>query len=288
MDGETLVLRVGGKDTELLGIDRDDEHEAALVAARARHRPGGRPLRATVPRHAVRGGQPSASRSRAGVGRAAPDGCIYERPAIAARFDSFRVVETYAETAAAHGVRIPPELRRGARGRGRDRGTRARQRPSCRATTICCALNFIDDGERTWIVDWEYAGMGDRVLRSRELRRQQRVRRGRRAGCCSTPTAAAITERADADALHVGLPRGDVGRRPAGDLGARLRLRRVRDEHFERLERTAADPRFREALSDERTAPSRRHRRRRRRLLDPLLARRGSAGTTSCSSSAPT
>ena len=23
------------------------------------------------------------------------------------------------------------------------------------------AANFIDDGERVWIVDWEYAGMGD-------------------------------------------------------------------------------------------------------------------------------
>ena len=31
--GETLVLRVGGKDTELLGIDRAHEHEAALLAA---------------------------------------------------------------------------------------------------------------------------------------------------------------------------------------------------------------------------------------------------------------
>ena len=31
--GETLVLRIGGKDTELLGIDREHEHEAALLAA---------------------------------------------------------------------------------------------------------------------------------------------------------------------------------------------------------------------------------------------------------------
>ena len=35
-----------------------------------------------------------------------------------------------------------------------------------RAAAVPChndllALNFIDDGERTWIVDWEYAGMGD-------------------------------------------------------------------------------------------------------------------------------
>ena len=35
VDGEAFVLRIGGKDTELLGIDRHDEHEASLVAARA-------------------------------------------------------------------------------------------------------------------------------------------------------------------------------------------------------------------------------------------------------------
>src|SRR4051794_18011123 len=31
--GETFVLRVGGKDTELLGIDRRVEHDATLAAA---------------------------------------------------------------------------------------------------------------------------------------------------------------------------------------------------------------------------------------------------------------
>ena len=32
-DGQSFVLRVGGKDTELLGIDRADEHAASSVAA---------------------------------------------------------------------------------------------------------------------------------------------------------------------------------------------------------------------------------------------------------------
>ena len=31
--GETFVLRIGGKDTELLGIDRDAEHAASRIAA---------------------------------------------------------------------------------------------------------------------------------------------------------------------------------------------------------------------------------------------------------------
>ena len=32
--GESFVLRIGGKDTELLGIDRSAEHEASVAAAR--------------------------------------------------------------------------------------------------------------------------------------------------------------------------------------------------------------------------------------------------------------
>ena len=32
--GETFVLRIGGRDTELLGIDRSVEHDAAVTAAR--------------------------------------------------------------------------------------------------------------------------------------------------------------------------------------------------------------------------------------------------------------
>ena len=33
VDGGTYVLRIGGRDTELLGIDRRAEHEASLAAA---------------------------------------------------------------------------------------------------------------------------------------------------------------------------------------------------------------------------------------------------------------
>ena len=33
LDGAEVVLRIGGKDTELLGIDRDNEHAATQRAA---------------------------------------------------------------------------------------------------------------------------------------------------------------------------------------------------------------------------------------------------------------
>ncbi len=35
VDGESFVLRIGGRDTELLGIDRSVEHVASVAAAEA-------------------------------------------------------------------------------------------------------------------------------------------------------------------------------------------------------------------------------------------------------------
>src|SRR6185503_8052739 len=70
-------------------------------------------------------------------------------------------------------------------------------------------------------------GHGRPVLRPGQLRGQQRARRGRR-GRAARGVRFRGRAGPDADALHVRLPRGDVGRRPAGDLGARLRLRVLR------------------------------------------------------------
>ena len=170
LDGETLVLRIGGKDTELLGIDRSVEHGASLAAAAAGIGPEvvgfvepegylvtryieGRP----VPPEEMR--SPARIRQVAGTLRRFHDG-----PGVPGRFDSFRIVEAYCVTARAHGVRIPdayePAKETAAaieRARGAEGG---RTRP-CHNDLL--NANFIDDGELR-IVDWEYAGMGDRFF----------------------------------------------------------------------------------------------------------------------------
>ena len=79
-------------------------------------------------------------------------------------FDAFEVVESYANRprtrrGAAAG------LRPGAARRGRDQGRAAR----CGATPVPCHndllnANFILDARGVRIVDWEYAGMGDRYF----------------------------------------------------------------------------------------------------------------------------
>src|SRR5207248_11618346 len=96
LDGEAYVLRIGGKDTELLGIDRRAEHAAALAAAGVGAGPDvvafleaegalvtrfvqGRPI------------APDEMRSPEGIARVVralkP---FHEGPALPARFDSFR------------------------------------------------------------------------------------------------------------------------------------------------------------------------------------------------------
>ena len=88
--------------------------------------------------------------------------------------------------------------------------------------------NFIDDGERIRIVDWEYAGMGDPFFDlgnfsiNHELTSDEDAAAAR--GLRRRAAAPAATGAADAHAGRVGLPRGDVGRAPAGHQHPRRRL----------------------------------------------------------------
>jgi len=166
LDDGAYVLRIGGKDTELLGIDRRVEYEASLAAAAVGVGPeviafiepegylvtrfiGGAVVGPEVFR------EPEALRRIAQSLRA-----VHGGPPIAGRFDSFRVVEAYAATAATHGIVVPPAFQRARETAAlveRARGP-VPERP-CHNDLL--TANFIDDGSRIRIVDWEYAGMGD-------------------------------------------------------------------------------------------------------------------------------
>ncbi len=169
VDGETFVLRLGGNDTELLGIDRTVEYGASLVAAAAGVGPEvirfvesqgwlvtrfieGRPVSAEDL------GRPEALRAVAETLR-----IIHEGPEIPGRFDSFRVVEAYRATAEEHGVSIPAAYEKAHR--IADEIERARgPQPLVPCHNDLLSANFIDNGAALRIVDWEYAGMGDRFF----------------------------------------------------------------------------------------------------------------------------
>src|SRR5262245_41340670 len=110
-DGERFVLRVPGKDTELLGIDRANEARAASLAADAGVGP---PVVAFLPESGcfvarfVDGEHiPTADLRRDDVLGSVVRSlrAFHSCPPVPSSFNVFRVVETYAETAAARGVK---------------------------------------------------------------------------------------------------------------------------------------------------------------------------------------
>jgi thiamine kinase-like enzyme len=157
---ESLVLRVGGKDTWLLGIDRSYEHEATRVAASLGVGPeviafaeGCLVTRfiegSVVPRDELDIAQVAATLR-----------LVHGGPPVPGRFDPYVVVGQYRETAAGHGVAAPDAYEEASR-RAAEIERRRRGVPLRPCHNDLLNANFIDDGERLRIVDWEYAGMGD-------------------------------------------------------------------------------------------------------------------------------
>jgi thiamine kinase-like enzyme len=165
---DRYVVRLAGNDTHLLGISREVEHAATVAAAGvgvgpeviAFVRPEGYLVTrfiegSAVPVESVR--QPETIRRVADSIRRFHDG-----PAIPGLFIPFRIVEAYRALALARGVRIPPEY---------ELANAISHRIELALLTSPIELrpchndllnaNFIDDGARIRIVDWEYAGLGD-------------------------------------------------------------------------------------------------------------------------------
>jgi thiamine kinase-like enzyme len=167
LDGEAYVLRIAGADTELLGIDREAEHTAAQAAAEVGVGPevvdfveGSLITRfvqgRSVPPEELRSAE--CLRETAELLRR-----VHEGPSFPTRFDSFRVVETYHRTAMERGVEVPAEF--GPAKRRADEIERALGlRPEHPCHNDLLNANFIRSPEGIRIVDWEYAGMGDRFF----------------------------------------------------------------------------------------------------------------------------
>ncbi len=168
VDGSSFVLRVGGKDTNLLGIDRATEHAASLRAAEIGVGPT---VVAFVESEgwlvtrfiSGKGIPPEELRTPEGIRRvAAILRKIHKAAAIPGRFDAHAVVDQYREEAKKHGVWIPAEFDHAHHASERIRRARGPQ-PQVPCHNDLLNANFLDDGEIR-VVDWEYAGMGDRFF----------------------------------------------------------------------------------------------------------------------------
>jgi thiamine kinase-like enzyme len=168
-DGRDCVLRCPGEDTELLGIDRAAEWAATRAAAAAGISP---PAVAFDPGLGCLVTEWVEARplDPAGARRRIPDlaailRTIHEGPAIPATFDTIAVADAYLAIAAERGVAPPPGHAALAAGARRIRAVLAgpeHEPVPCHNDFL--PSNLLDDGDRLWIVDWEYSGMGDRYF----------------------------------------------------------------------------------------------------------------------------
>jgi thiamine kinase-like enzyme len=244
-DGETFVLRIGGKDTELLGIDRSVEHEATLAAARLGVGPEVvafvEPEGYLVTRFVE--GEPGKVTIAVAAALLAR---LHAAPPIAGVFDPFRVVEVYAVTAASRGV-APTAAYTMAKATA-DRIERRRGRPvlvPCHNDLL--AANFVGTADRTWIVDWEYAGMGDRAFDLANFAVNNGLDEAGDAellgayGGADEDAHVLMRFMSDFREAMWGVVQEAIAELDF-DFGA------YADEHFERLEATADEPRFARAL----------------------------------------
>jgi thiamine kinase-like enzyme len=256
VDGRTYVLRIGGKDTELLGIARRAEHEAAVTAAAVGTGPEVFAFLETdgaLVTRFVEGEPVPVERMRTPEGIRRVVSALqpfHTGPPIPAVFDSFRVVEAYAAIAGERGVPLP-----GAHGRAKEHADRIERARGPRPVAPChndlLNANFILDGERLWIVDWEYAGMGDvffdlanfSVNHELEPDEDDELLRSY------------FGERRERDAAALAVMRfmSDFREAMWGVVQQAISeldfdFVEYAEHHFERLERTAAAPRFLAAL----------------------------------------
>jgi thiamine kinase-like enzyme len=165
---ERYVIRLAGNDTHLLGISREVEHAATVAAAGVGVGPEVtafiRPEGYLVTRF-IEGSPVSMDevREQDMLARIADSlRRIHQGPPIPGLFVPLRITAAYKALAEARGVRIPPEYDLaeaiGLRIELACLADRVELRP-CHNDLL--NANFIDDGSRIRIVDWEYAGMGD-------------------------------------------------------------------------------------------------------------------------------
>jgi thiamine kinase-like enzyme len=170
-DGE-VVIRLPGKDTSLLGIDREAEREANECAARA----------GVAPEVLASVDDPPCLVTRFVEGREMTPAELREPAALAevaaalravhgcgalpaTSFSALRVAESYAELAAERGATLPDAL-----GPALEtaRLIEAALGGPEHGPVLChndlLAANFLRGENDIRIVDWEYAGMGDRYF----------------------------------------------------------------------------------------------------------------------------
>ena len=170
VDGESYVLRLAGQDTGLLGIDRNCELACARAAAAAGIAPevtAAQPELGVLVRRFARGRvlgeedvrQPAVLHRVTQALRRYHDG-----PGGGGSFSSFETVRRYHRLALERGVKFPEQLAAALERMVHLEVELRSDESPCPCHNDLLAANFIDDGVTVQIIDWEYAGQGDRYF----------------------------------------------------------------------------------------------------------------------------
>ena len=169
VDGESFVLRMGGNETKFLGIDREVEYECSRLAAQAGVAP--EPIAFIAPEGFIlarfisgQGIPAEEIGNEVNISRVVESLKLYHAiEFFPGSFSPFRVAEEYAKTARSFNVKLPEKMD-GYLKKSREIETAMYRREPLTLRPCHNDLlnaNFIDDGTRLRILDWEYAGMGD-------------------------------------------------------------------------------------------------------------------------------
>lgn len=163
-----LVVRCSQGDPGLLGIDRDAEHANTVAAAAAgvgapvvEYRPD---LQVLVIGFLEGRTLESSDLADPAVLQRAADACrrLHAGPAFTGTFDMFARQSSYRATVREHGFRLPPSYDDHADAWAEvRRALAADPRPGVPCNNDLLAANFVDDGERVHLIDYEYSGTND-------------------------------------------------------------------------------------------------------------------------------
>jgi thiamine kinase-like enzyme len=168
VDGTPFFVRIPGADTELLAVDRGNEIHNTIAAAEAGVAPR---VVQTVPEWDVfalewldaRTMSNESLRAHGMPSRiAAAVRQLHAGPRFRDDFDMFRVAERYLALVDDRSIEIPAGYREHLALIPRIEAALGVHQP---ATVPChndlLAENYLDDGKRLWLVDWEYSGNND-------------------------------------------------------------------------------------------------------------------------------
>jgi thiamine kinase-like enzyme len=168
VDGTPFFVRVPGVDTELLAVDRGNEIHNTVAAAAAGVTPR---VVQTVPEWDVfvlewLDARTMSNEALRGEGMPARIAAtlreLHAGPRFRDDFDMFRVAERYLALVDERSIPIPAGYREHLGVLPRIEAVlAANPLPSVPCNNDLLAENYLDDGARLWLVDWEYSGNND-------------------------------------------------------------------------------------------------------------------------------